>query len=122
MSARHDLEKLLGRWRQLTQAEAAAIEAAAWSGLAGIQSAKSALQKSLSGALEQFAAETGAPLPANHPLCAEAARLISLESRNASLLAGQIHRAEVKKESQSNALRNLHRLNQTYGRDPGQGR
>jgi hypothetical protein len=121
MSAHHDLERFLGQWRQLSQAEAAAIQSAAWSSVAGIQATKSALQKALTGALAQFAAETGGPLPANHPLRAEAGRLISLETRNAGLLAEQIRLAEAKRESQCGALRNLRRLHQTYGRGAGHG-
>jgi hypothetical protein len=122
MSARQDLDEFLGEWRRLTQAEAAAIQSASWSGVAAIQSAKSALQQSLSDALKRLVAETGSPLPANHPLRAEAGRLISLENRNADLLAEQIRHAEARMKSQSGVLLNLRRLHLTYGRGHDQGR
>jgi DNA-binding transcriptional LysR family regulator len=40
MSAHRDLDKFLGQWRQLSQAEGAAIESAAWSDVGSIQAAE----------------------------------------------------------------------------------
>ena len=115
MSARQDIEKYLGEWQRLTQAEALAIDSAAWPRVTQVQSAKSSLRDSLTAALEQFAAETGGPLPADHPLRLEASRLMSLESRNAALLAEQFRRAETKKKALTDSLQNLRRLRKAYG-------
>jgi hypothetical protein len=119
MNARHDIEKFLGQWLELTQAEAGAIESAEWSEVQEIQSTKAALQKSLSAARERLMAEESGPLLApknDDPLRLEVGRLVSQENRNAELLAAQMRRARAEQEKRAEALRNLRRLQRSYGR------
>lgn len=120
MSARQDINQLLGHWRRLTDAEAGAIQSAAWAALREIQSSKSALQSTISAALEKWSAEHDG-VPANtdkHPFRAEVGRLLSLETRNAELLAAQIRRAKAEKQTLADTLRNLRRLSRSYGEKP----
>ena len=87
MSARKDIARLLEQWLQLTRDEATAIQSASWPALRDIQSRKAELQKSLSQAEKNWAAENpGEP----KPFRAEVGRLISLVARNAELLAAQM--------------------------------
>ena len=119
MSARQDINQLLGHWRKLTDAEAGAIQAAAWAALRDIQSSKNALQATISAALEKWSAENGVPASAgNHPFRAEVSRLLSLETRNAELLAAQIRRAKAEKQTMADTVRNLRRLRLSYGEKP----
>jgi hypothetical protein len=116
MSARQDVDDLLGRWRQLTEAEAGAIQSAAWPDVGSIQSAKTVLQGSLDTALAQWTLENGlGSVPPDHPFREEVNRLLSLETRNAELLAAQFQRVERERISRAEALRNLHRLRRSYG-------
>lgn len=119
MKARHDIEKFLGRWFELTQAEAGAIQTSEWTELREIQSAKAELQKSLTAARERLMAEdgNGSLAPKNtDPLRLELGRLASLESRNEAMLAAQMRQARVEQEKRSESLRNLRRLQRSYGR------
>lgn len=122
MSARQEMDKLLGQWRQLTRAEAGAIQSCAWPDVGAIQSAKQTLQKSLNSALTNWTIENGGrTLPADDPLRLEVGRLISLESRNAELVAVQMRRAEQEMRRQSESLRNLRLLRSSYGQPRGKG-
>jgi hypothetical protein len=119
MRARHDIEKFLGQWFELTQAEAGAIQTAEWTEVRDIQFAKSELQKSLSAAREKLMAEENGGLLApktDDPLRKELGRLVSQESRNAELLAAQMRRARAEQEKRAESLRNLRRLQRSYGR------
>jgi hypothetical protein len=119
MNARQDIEKYLGQWFELTQAEAGAIQSAEWTEVREIQSAKAALQKSLTAARERLMAEENSGLlapGADEPLRAELGRLVSQESRNAELVAAQMRRARAEQEKRAESLRNLRRLQRSYGR------
>jgi hypothetical protein len=119
MKARHDIEKFLGQWFELTQAEAGAIQTSEWTEVREIQSAKAELQKSLTAARERLMAECGGGLPApanTDPLRMDLGRLVSLENRNAELLAAQMRRARAEQEKRAESLRNLRRLQRSYGR------
>jgi hypothetical protein len=119
MNARQDIEKYLGQWFELTQAEAGAIQSAEWTEVREIQTAKAALQKSLTAARERLMAEENSGLlapGADGPLRAEVGKLVSQESRNAELLAAQIRRARAEQEKRAESLRNLRRLQRSYGR------
>jgi hypothetical protein len=119
MRARHDIEKFLGQWFELTQAEAGAIQTAEWTEVRDIQFAKAELQKSLSAAREKLMAEENGGLLApktDDPLRKELGRLVSQENRNAELLAAQMRRARAEQEKRAESLRNLRRLQRSYGR------
>jgi hypothetical protein len=119
MKARQDIEKFLGQWFELTQAEAGAIQTAEWTEVREIQSAKAELQKSLTAARERLMAEENGGLLAqntNDPLRMEVGRLVSQENRNAELLAAQVQRARAEQERRAESLRNLRRLQRSYGR------
>jgi len=115
MSARQEVNELLRRWFELTQEEAGAIQSAAWSNVRQIQSAKGALQPTLTAAVEKWTLENGrGALSGNHPFRAEVNRLLSLESRNAALLAEQVRRAKLEKAQRAEGLRNLRLLRGSY--------
>lgn len=121
MSAQQDIEKHLAEWFELTQAEAGAIQSSKWMRVREIQSGKAALQQLLSAARNRWLAENmGVPSPAaERPLRAEVARLVSLETRNAELVTAQMRRALAEREARAEALRNLKRLERSYGRRSG---
>jgi hypothetical protein len=52
------------------------------------------------------------------PFRAEIGRLISLEARNAELLAAQMRRARAQQETVDNAWRNLRKIQRSYVRKP----
>jgi len=114
MSARKDISKLLEQWLQLTQAEGGAIQAASWAKVKKIQADKSRLQKNLAEAQGDWARENPDANPQTNPFRAELARLISLEARNAELLAAQLRRAEADRVSLDHAYRNLRRIQRSY--------
>jgi hypothetical protein len=119
MSARQDIERFLGQWFELTQAEAGAIRSAEWTEVREIQTAKAALQKSLSAARERLMAEeTGNlfDLGPNDHLHVQVGRLVSHENRNADLVAVQVRRARAEQQKRVESLRNLRRLQRSYGR------
>jgi hypothetical protein len=118
MSARQDIERFLAQWFELTQAEAGAIQSAEWAEVREIQTTKAALQKSLSEARERLMAEeTAGPLAIgpDDRLRAQVGRLVSHENRNAELVVAQVRRARSEQQKRSEALRNLRRLQRSYG-------
>ena len=114
MSARQDMAVLLEQWLQFTEAEGVAIESAAWSRVREIQSRKAALKKSLAEVELRWLRENSSAVP--KPFRAEVGRLISLETRNADLLAAQLRRAQAEQESLNDATRNLHKIQRSYVR------
>ncbi len=121
MSARKDTARLLDQWRELTQAEGAAIQSATWPAVKEIQARKTELQKSLAEAEQNWAAENpvdAAGVPPAKPFRTEVGRLISLEARNAELLAAQLRRARARQEDLEQAYRNLRRIQRSYVRKP----
>jgi predicted deacylase len=118
MSARKELAGILEKWLQLTRAEGAAIQAAAWSALGEIQARKAALRKSLAEAMracvEEEAGSAGKFAP--RAFRAEASRILSLLTRNGAALAAQLSRAKAQRESLDQADRNLRRIERSYVR------
>ncbi len=117
MAARQEMAALLDQWLQLTHAEAGAIESAKWPSLKDIQAAKVCLQKRLTQTREKWEAEyPGNTLagPVKHSFRAEIGRLLSLETRNADLLAAKLRQAHAQRESLNEAARNLRNVHQTY--------
>jgi hypothetical protein len=116
MNAREDIAHLLEEWRTLTQAEGVAIRSAEWPKVQEIQSRKVELQKSLNAAEANWAAENPEAKTAAKPFRAEVGRLISLEARNAELLAAQLRRARMDQEKLEQAGRNLRKIKSSYTR------
>jgi|SRR5579872_5406321 len=117
MGTRQNMTKLLGRWFELTCAEAGAIQSAAWPALKEIQADKLRLQESITQDREKWMVENprGA---AGGPFRAEVDKLLSLEARNAELLAGQLRKVRSEKESLDRAFRNLRKIHRSYVRNP----
>ena len=121
MSAQQQIAGLLDQWLQLTLAEEQAIEAAAWSELKRIQSAKAGLQPPLNEATAEWAAEhSDRPLAEtpDHPFRAEVNRLITLEAGNGERLAARIKGARQEILSRETSCRNLRRVHGSYARKP----
>lgn len=117
MAARQEMAELLDQWLQLTRAETGAIENGTWASLRETQAAKVSLQKRLSEAREKWRAENPGKLvagPVKHPFYTVIGRLLSLETRNAALLAGKLRQAHAKRESLKDAARNLRKVQQSY--------
>jgi hypothetical protein len=117
MSTREEISQLLEQWFQLTQAEGRAIQLAAWSEVKKVQADKAALQVSLTQVRHKFDRESFsrfASKPVEHPFRDTISRLLSLETRNSELMAGQVKRARAEKETLEQAHRNLRRLQKSY--------
>jgi hypothetical protein len=121
LSASQEIAGLLDQWHRLTQEEAGAIQYATWPSLRKIQSAKAALQTRLTHAREKWASENpGQTLTAagSNAFRMVIARLLSLEARNAELLAAKLRGAEARRESLNEAVRNLRNVHQKYSLKP----
>src|SRR5215469_14228742 len=106
MTAQQEMAGLFERWLKLTQAEAGAIENAAWSGLKEIQAAKDTLQKLLSEVKQKWNLENprrASCPPEESPFYPVICRLLSMETRNAELLAAKISEAQTEKKSLDDA-------------------
>ncbi len=109
MKASNEIAELLEQWLQLTRAESAAIQSAAWPAVSRIQGQKAALQKSLK--------EAGtSSRPALDLLRAKAGRIVSLLTRNSEALAVQMRRAQDRQKVLDEVKRNLQRIQQSYAR------
>jgi hypothetical protein len=121
MSAQSEIKSLLKQWFELTQAEGAAIENAAWRTVAEIQARKDALQNSLNEARQKWVSENPGLSPnsaAANPFRAEIARLISLETRNADRLAAQRNKAHERQVALEQSFRNLRKIQRSYVHGP----
>jgi hypothetical protein len=90
MSARTELAGILRQWLKLTREEGAAIASARWPVIKRIQARKTVLRESLATAARQCAREDAAGghgQPDLKQFRAEAARIISLLTRNGEALA-----------------------------------
>jgi hypothetical protein len=119
MTAQQEMAGLFERWLKLTQAEAGAIENAAWSGLKEIQAAKDSLQKLLSDVKQRWNSENprrASSPPEESPFYPVICRLLSMETRNAELLAGKIRQAQAEKKSLDDAARNLQNISKSYAK------
>jgi hypothetical protein len=111
MSVPPELDTLLQRWRELTEAEAGAIRVGDWTAVAREQSEKQSLQAEISRAMDR-----DFPLPPR--LKATVAQLKSMERRNAALIAEQRRLAWARREEMDSASRNLRRLGRSYASGP----
>lgn len=118
MNARQEMAKLLEQWLRLTQAEAGAIQSAAWPVLREMQAAKIPLQTRLTQVRAKWESENSGNDTSKHPFHAELGRLISLETRNSELLAAQVRRAQAEKESLKEAVHNLRKIQRSYVAKP----
>jgi hypothetical protein len=121
MTAQQEMAGLFERWLKLTQAEAGAIENAAWSALGEIQAAKDSLQKLLSDVKLKWNSENprrASSPPEENPFYPVICRLLSMETRNAELLASKINEARATKKSLDDAVRNLQNIRQSYAVKP----
>ena len=106
MSAHKDIPALLEQWRQLSQAEASAIQSAAWPRVNQIQAEKNALRRDIAVVMPG-ASEA-------QPFRAQIAQLISLEARNAELLAAQLRRAQASQQMIDQTGQNLRKIKRSY--------
>lgn len=118
MIAKKNLFEAYETWSQLTQAESAAIEASDWARVAECQSSKQVLQKQIISLTESAQAEcieTG--LNSTHferDLRPIINSLISMETRNAELIAVKRQAADVEKLGLDQASNNLRRVQKSY--------
>ena len=121
MNARQIIADLLQQWREVTQAESKAIQAADWPGLKTLQNAKDALQRSLIEARELWDAQNPAQELAatpDSPFAAEVHRLLALETRNQQLLEARRQMLRERREMLKQARHNVRRLRHSYAGDP----
>jgi hypothetical protein len=121
MTPSEHMAKLLQQWQQMTRAESAAIQAAAWPKLREIQSRKASLRQPLDEAFRQWKA--GEPAGAGRAgggrlFRAEVARLIALEAHNAQLLAERRAKAREQQLHLERAAQNLRNLRRCYAPPP----
>ena len=112
------MARLLKQWLELSQAEGSAIEAASWSRVSELQAGKAALQKSIVETQEKWVRESPGEFddPATRPFRVEVGRLISLEARNAELLATQVRRAQTRQAMLNEVNRNVGKIRRSYVR------
>lgn len=122
MSVRSALEDLYSRWRQWTESEADAINAAAWDQVARCQEAKRQLQVSIVSATEKLQAEAvrnGADWKEiERDFRAVVDQLIELETRNLTLLATQREAAKCEQERWDKAGLNVRQIQRAYSSGP----
>jgi hypothetical protein len=118
MIAKKSLFDAYDNWEQLTKAESAAIQRGDWTRVAECQAEKKILQKRIIALTESAQAEcieTG--LDAKNferDLRPIINNLISMETRNAELIAIRKHDAEVQRIDLDNAANNLRRVQKSY--------
>jgi hypothetical protein len=111
MNARNELAGILEQWLQLTGKESAAIQSAAWPALKRIQARKTALRQSFAAAAQKCAREDASAAQALTP---QAARIVSLLTRNGEALAAQLRKVRARQEVLNQAKRNLSRIKRSY--------
>lgn len=118
MIAKKNLVAAYQSWEQLTQTEGAAIQGDDWSGVHECQQTKKDLQREIIHLTEAAQAEC---IEAGHDtkiferdMRRIINNLITLESRNAELLAGRRAVADVAKADLDQAAHNLRRVQKSY--------
>ena len=117
MNPRDLINRYLDRWLHLTQLESQAIERGDWSELADIQTAKSALQRPLSAALEEWKTRNSSndSDSAAEPFFRKTIDdLLALETKNAALLEERRRAALERKRLAEHAARNLRLVRDSY--------
>jgi Tfp pilus assembly protein PilE len=123
MSAKNNLVAAYGSWEKLTQTEGAAIEREDWPKVSECQQSKQGLQKQiihLTEAAQAECIEIGQdPKAFERDMRRIINTLISLESRNAELLAGRKQAAEARKLELEQSAHNLRRVQKSYAPPTG---
>jgi hypothetical protein len=117
MSLPHPLETLYQEWRALTEAESAAIAAAAWPRVADLQDAKARLQPAIlkvNAELEPSASGRPEDVAWREPLKRMLADLIDLEEHNQASVARQLAALRQERQARDLSSRNLRRLQHSY--------
>ena len=117
MNPRDLISRYLDRWLHLTQLESKAIERADWSELSDIQTAKAALQRPLRTSLEEWNARSSSAESngASEPFFRKMVdHLLTLENKNADLLAARKQAALERKHLAEQAARNLRLVRDSY--------
>jgi hypothetical protein len=119
MSAREEFAAILQQWLQLTREEGAAIQSADWPAVRLIQTRKASLRGSFTAAAHRCAGDdkSSAPVqPASKSFRAEAARILSLLTRNSAALAAQMHQVRTRQEALDQTKRILSKIQRSYFR------
>lgn len=123
MSAKKNLVEAYSSWEKLTHAEGAAIAQEDWFKVSEYQQTKLGLQKQIIHLTEAAQAECIEAGQDQKTLEREVRRiinaLITLESRNAELLAGRKQAAETRKLELEQASHNLRRVQRSYSPPTG---
>jgi hypothetical protein len=123
MSAKKNLVEAYGSWEKLTHAEGAAIEQEDWSKVSECQQTKQGLQRKIIHLTEAAQTECIEGGQDQKALEREMRRiintLITLESRNAELLAGRKQAAEARRLELDQASHNLRRVQKSYAPPSG---
>lgn len=118
MSAKKNLVEAYGSWEKITHTEGAAIEQEDWAKVTECQQTKLGLQRKIIHLTEAAQAECIESGQDQKTLEREMRRiinkLISLESRNAELLAGRKQAAEVRRLELDQSAQNLRRVQKSY--------
>ena len=118
MNARRQISVLLQQWREISQAEFAAIQAGDWSQLRTLQATKAAVQQGLSEARDAWNTENPTePLSGsgNHPFAAEVSSLAALQARKIQLLEARRQKLLERQTLLRQARTNVRRLRGSYG-------
>lgn len=123
MSAKKNLVEAYSSWETITHAEGAAIEQEDWSKVTECQQTKQGLQKKIIHLTEAAQAECIEFGQDQKTLEREVRRiintLITLESRNAELLAGRKQAAEAQRLELNKTSQNLRRVQKSYSPPSG---
>lgn len=103
------LERLLTRWRQLTEAETRAIAANDWTGVANLETLKANLQPAISAASGGQPGECPVEL---RPILEE---LIRLEQANQERVTRRLTAAREERRDLDRTTHNLRRIQKSYG-------
>ena len=117
MNARQRIADLLQQWRELSQSEFTAIQAADWTQLRTLQAAKETLQHTLNEARAVWNAENPTqplPAPGEHPFETEVSSLVALETRNEKLLEARRQKLRDRQTLLRQARGNIRRLRNSY--------
>jgi hypothetical protein len=123
MDAPVDLAHALAEWRRLTHLEGEAILSDNWHGIAEHQARKAQLEGDIQQALALSRTRASSSARTSREMEAEVqaavGELITLEGRNADLLAAKRHRRQAESERLALTLRDLHGVRRAYGSSRG---
>ena len=123
MDATVDLAHALAEWRRLTNLEGEAILSDNWHGIAEHQARKAQLEGEIQHALALARITPAASAHNSREMepgvQAAVGELITIERRNADLLAAKRHRRQAESERLALTLRDLHGVRRAYGSSRG---